>query len=220
MRDYLRLTLVLAVICAVAGGLLALVNTFTEPKIIAYQAAAEAKAYQEVMPAADQFTSLAADQLAKVKQNPETAGIEDIKVGTKAGQPVGWICKVASYGYSSDLRLLVGIGNDAKLGGVLVLSQNETPGLGTNVTEAEFIGQPAITNAQPQQDLKVKKDGGTVQAVAGATVSSRAVLRGINQAFSFLRSQTGPAKAVKRNPDAATDGTSLKRGLKKDDRWR
>lgn len=194
MRDYLRLTIVLAVICAVAGGLLALVNTFTEPKIIAYQAAAEANAYQKVLPAAEEFKSLAAAEIAKLKQNPDTAGIENIKVGIKAGQPVGWICKVASYGYSSDIKLLVGINNDGKLGGVLVLSQNETPGLGTNVAEKEFIEQPEIINAQPHQVLKVKKDGGKVQAVAGATISSRAVLRSINQAFSFYRNYTNGKK--------------------------
>ncbi|HYH02830.1 MAG TPA: RnfABCDGE type electron transport complex subunit G, partial [Bacillota bacterium] len=191
------------------------VNTFTEPKIMAYQATAEANAYREVLPAADEFQSLPANEMVKVKQNPETAGIEDIKVGTKAGQPIGWICKVASYGYSSDIKLLVGIGKDAKLGGILVLSQNETPGLGTNVTEKEFIGQSEITNAQPQQDLKVKKDGGMVQAVAGATISSRAVLRGINQAFIFYRGQTNGTKAAGKNSDAITDATKLEQKAKK-----
>ncbi|HEY8464423.1 MAG TPA: RnfABCDGE type electron transport complex subunit G [Bacillota bacterium] len=194
MRDYVRFSVVLAVISAVAGGLLALVNSFTEPKISAYQALAEANAYRQVLPAADRFESLPADQLAKVQQNPDTAGIQDIKVGTKADQPVGWVYKVATYGYSSDIQLLVGIGVDAKVGGVYLLSQNDTPGLGAKIAEADFIEQSAIQQAQPQHDLKVSKDGGQVQAVAGATISSRAVTRGINQAFQVFRNQTGQGK--------------------------
>jgi electron transport complex protein RnfG len=213
VRDhfYLRLIVVLMVISAVASGLLALVNSFTEPKIVAYQALAEAKAYRKVLPQADAFKSIPAGQLVKVRANAATAGIEDVKVGTKAGKLVGWACKAAAHGYSSNIKLLVGIGQDAKLGGVVVLEQNETPGLGTEVTGVEFIGQPALRTANPRAELKVNKDGGQVQAVAGATISSRAVVRDINQAFSFFRSQTGQGKAADRGADAITDATSRKK---------
>lgn len=213
MGKYLRLTIVLAVISAVAGGLLALVNSFTEPKILAYRALAETKAYREVLPEAEKFEALPAPALAKLRQQAETAGIEDVKIGIKAGQTVGWICKVASHGYSSDIKMLVGIRKAAKLGGVMILEQSETPGLGTEVVEPGFIGQPAIKNANPGQDLAVTKDGGTVQAIAGATISSRAVVRGISQAFRFFRIQTGQAlvAAPEPKPDAVTDGTSRKK---------
>jgi electron transport complex protein RnfG len=212
VRDYLRLTVVLMVISAVASGLLALVNSFTEPKILAFQAVAEAKAYREVLPQADNFKSIPAGQLAKVRANAATAGIENVIVGTKTGQLVGWICKAASHGSSSDIKLLVGIGKDAKMGGVMVLEQNETPGLGTEVTGAEFIKQPALKTANPQRDLQVNKDGGQVQAVAGATISSRAVVRDLNQSFSFFRSQTGRKQAVDLGGDATTDATFRKKG--------
>jgi electron transport complex protein RnfG len=200
VRSYWRLTIVLAVISAVASGLLVLVNSFTAPKILAYQAQAEADAYRQVLPQAERYQSLPLTQLAKLKTNPETAGISDVKVGIKAGRSVGWVCKVASHGYSSDIKLLVGIGKDARLTGVVILEQSETPGLGTEVTGAGFIRQPALKKADLKQDLQVNKDGGTVQAVAGATISSRAVVRSINQAFHFFRSQ-----ATDSLPDAAAN---------------
>jgi electron transport complex protein RnfG len=187
VRDYFRLMIVLALICAVAGGLLAYVDSFTAPKIAEYRKLAETNAYHEALPDADTFESLAPEQLSRISKNPDTSGILEVKVGKKAGSLVGWICKVVAHGYSSDIKLLVGIGNDAQLDGVVILEQNETPGLGSKVSEAEFIGQDAITTAKPQKDLRVNKDGGEVQAVAGATISSRAVLRGINQAFEFYR---------------------------------
>jgi electron transport complex protein RnfG len=195
-NKYVRLTVVLMVISAVASGLLAWVNAFTEPKITAYRALAEAQAYRKVLPQAETFKSIPAGQLAKVQATAATAGIADVKVGTKAGRIIGWVCKAVSYGYSSDIKLLVGISKDAKLTGLEVLELNETPGLGMEVTGGEFIGQPAFKNANPQHNLQVNKDGGQVQAVAGATISSRAVVRDINQAFGFFRSRTGRAQAV------------------------
>lgn len=192
MRDslYLRLMIVLAVISAVAAGTLALVDSFTKPKIEAFKAQTEASAYQQVLPEADSFTEDAA-LMETVTKKPEFSFVQNIKIGTKAGTKIGWVCKVASPGYSSNIVMLVGINNDGKLGMVMVLDQKESPGLGTNVTDAGFIEQKAITQANAGQQLKVTKDGGAVQAITGATISSRAVLRGINQVFDFYRWQQG-----------------------------
>jgi electron transport complex protein RnfG len=187
VRNYWRLIIVLGLISAVAGGTLAMVNSFTEPKIAAYKQLAEARACQEALPAAATFKQASAALLAKVKNDPQLTDIWDVKVGLKEDRPVGWVCKVASRGYSSNVVLLVGIGNDAKLGRVIVLEQNETPGLGAKVTEPEFIAQTAISNSTPGQILQVTKDGGSVQAIAGATISSRAALRGINQVFDLFK---------------------------------
>jgi electron transport complex protein RnfG len=194
VRDYLRLMIVLALISAIAGGLLAFVDSFTAPQIEEYKQLAEANAYRDALPQADTFESLPPDQLVRIQKNPETSGVLDVKIAKKAGSAVGWVCKVASHGYSSDIKLLVGIGNDARLGGVLILEQSETPGLGAKVTESEFIGQSAIKAAKPGREIRVSKDGGEVQAIAGATISSRAVLRGINQAFKFYQLQALPPR--------------------------
>ncbi len=187
MRDYLRLMIVLAVIGAVAAGLLSLVDSFTEPKIQAYKIQAESAAYQQALPQAKSFkedTRL----LEAAKSNPDLPDIIAVKVGYDGDRPVGWVCKVSPRGYSSNIEMLVGIEPGGKLAKVIILSQSETPGLGTNIVNPEFIEQPAIYNSKGQ-DLKVTKDGGKVDAVTGATISSRAVLRGINQVFGFYRLQ-------------------------------
>ncbi|HOP73780.1 MAG TPA: RnfABCDGE type electron transport complex subunit G [Bacillota bacterium] len=187
MRDYLRLMIVLAAIGAVAAGLLALVDSFTEPKIQAFKIQAESAAYQQALPQAKSFKD---DEglLETVKSNPNLSDITGLKVGYDGDQPAGWVCKVSPRGYSSNIEMLVGIKPDGQLAKVVILSQSETPGLGTNIVNPEFIEQPAIYNSKGQ-DLKVTKDGGKVDAVTGATISSRAVLRGINQVFGFYRLQ-------------------------------
>lgn len=195
MRDSLRLIIILAVISAVAGGALALVNSFTEPKIDAYRAQAEVNAYQQALPEADSFTSLP-DLVVTAKSNPATSNIQDIRVGLKNETKVGWVCKVSATGFSGDIVMLIGINNSGELGETVILEQKETPGLGSKITDPEFIGQPAIKNVLPGENLKVNKDNGTVQAVAGATISSRAVVRGINQVILFYLNQSSADKQV------------------------
>lgn len=187
MRDTLRLVIVLTLICAVAGGALALVNSFTEPKIQAYKENAEMSALSQALPQADSFVE-DVELSKKIKKNSELNLIQNIKIAKKNGENVGWVCKVASPGYSSNIEMLIGIDSQGKLGKILILDQKETPGLGTNITNPEFIEQKAIYDSDYSQDLMVTKDEGTVQAVTGATISSRAVLRGINQAYKFFRS--------------------------------
>lgn len=187
MRDYLRLMVVLAVISAVASGLLAMVNSFTEPKIEAFKIQAESDAYRQALPQADAFKD-DPKLLSQVQSNPNLSLITGLKVGYKGDHREGWVCKVSSRGYSSNIEMLIGVKTDGQLAKVVILDQKETPGLGTNTTNSEFIDQPAIYNSHGK-DLKLTKDGGTVQAVTGATISSRAVVRGINQAFGLYRLQ-------------------------------
>lgn len=196
MRDYLRLMIVLAIISAVASGLLALVNSFTEPKIEDFKMKAESDAYQQALPQANSFKD-DLQLLNHVKLNPDLALITGLKVGYKGSQPVGWVCKVSSRGYSSNIEMLVGVQSNGQLAKVVILDQKETPGLGANITNTEFIGQKAIYNSNGG-NLKVMKDGGKVQAVTGATISSRAVVRGINQVFGLYRLQASESRGEKK----------------------
>ncbi len=203
MRDSLRLIIILAVISAVAGGGLALVNSFTEPKIEAFQAQAEVNAYQQALSEADSFSSLP-ELIAIAKSDPATSNIEDIRVGLKNGSKVGWVCKVSATGFSSNIMMLIGVHNSGELGETVILDQKETPGLGTKITDPEFIGQSAIKNALPGANLRINKDNGTVQAVAGATISSRAVVRGINQVLQFYQSQSSTGSQVNTDQNIRT----------------
>lgn len=185
-KSQLRLVVVLTLICAVAGGVLAVVNSFTEPKIQAQAELTVKKALRETLPAAREFKT-DSSALAKAK-NAGGQGITGLFFGyDEAGNEVGAVLTVGSQGFSSEIRLMVGVSREGRVTGVKVLSQAETPGLGTKVAEEKFIAQNAFKEATAQESLAVSKDGGKVQAVTGATISSRAVVKGVNQALAAAR---------------------------------
>lgn len=209
---YLRLMLVLALISGVAGGTLALVDSYTEPIIAKFKIQAETKAYQKAFPEAERFDD-DVELLNVIKNNPKYQEIQSLKVALKNEQQIGMVFKVATHGYSSDIQMLVGINSDGQLHQVLILEQQETPGLGSRITDAEFIGQKAIYSSVKKK-LALTKDGGSVQAITGATISSRAVVRGINQAldvYQSLNNATNDESGANDHDDVdATTGATTK----------
>jgi len=161
MKEMIRYGFILALICAIAAGLLAGVNELTRSKI-AYQAYAEEQAaLKEVMPQAAKF--------AEVKSGEE---ILYYKALDNQDKVLGFIFKAGGKGYSSVIQTLVGIFPDGKISAIKVISQNETPGLGMRVTEKKFTGQ-----FSGQDSLSLSG----VQAITGATISSRAVMDSVKK---------------------------------------
>lgn len=159
MKQMFRYGSILALICVVAAGLLAAVNSFTRPRIIAQAQAEEEAALKEVMPEAVHFEPVKSD-----------ADILYYKAHDKQGKFIGVAFKSAGKGYSSTIETLVGILKDGTIVAIKVLSQNETPGLGAQVAESKFTGQ-----------FKNKKDLNDVQAITGATISSKAVIEAVKK---------------------------------------
>ena len=92
--------------------------------------------------------------------------------------------KAAPAGYGGPVEIVVGITPDGTVGGVRIVSQSETPGLGTEVTREAFTGQ--FEGRSDLESLKVKQDGGSIDAVTGATISSRAVTRGVSDVLDVF----------------------------------
>ena len=85
-------------------------------------------------------------------------------------------------GFGGRIELMAGFNVDGSIKNFKIISAHETPGLGSKVDEPKFKRQ--LHGFHPQkQILKVRQDGGEVDAVTAATISSRAVLRAINRAF-------------------------------------
>ena len=85
-------------------------------------------------------------------------------------------------GFGGRIEMMVGFSVDGSIRDFKIISSNETPGLGTKVSEPRFKEQ--LKGFYPnKQVLKVKQDGGEVDAVTAATISSRAVLKAIGRAF-------------------------------------
>lgn len=117
------------------------------------------------------------------------------KVAVLNGQE-GTAIECTAEGFGGPIRLMVGFAPDGTILGYEVLEQQETPGLGTHIVEwfkaADKPGQNII-GRQATGQFTVSKDGGDVDAITAATISSRAFLKAVNQAYTDFMAQQGEA---------------------------
>ena len=170
MREMARYGFILAFICVVAAGLLGTVNKLTGPKILAAALTEEQAAFKEVMPLAAKFIAI-----------KSVAGNEEVlyyKAFDNQEKLIGFVFKASGKGYSSVIETLAGIFPDGKISAIKIISLNETPGLGMRVTEDKFRSQ---FNQKNSLDLS------GVEAIAGATISSRAVINSVMKKAEELK---------------------------------
>jgi len=178
VRDTIKLGLILMLICAVSAGSLSYVYGVTSKIIDERKAQEVARAMAVVLPSAQDFERLSAEELADVKADARFAGIEEAYRGSTNGEVRGVVAKVLSSGYGGKIALLVGVNSDLAIEGLQVLSHSETPGLGGEITKPAFQSQFAGKGSSGP--LAVNKDGGEIVAISSATISSRAVVAGVN----------------------------------------
>lgn len=164
------LAVILLAICAVCSLLLGIVNQVTEKRIAELAMAAQRAAMQEV---------LAADDYLEV----EYTGSDPLVVKVYSAGDAGYVVQVAPSGFGGALDIMVGVNADETVSGVSVVSHAETAGLGAKAKtdaawRAQFVGMSGT--------LAVSKDGGEVQAITGATITSRAVTDGVNAALGAV----------------------------------
>lgn len=161
MKEIIRYGFILGLICFIAGGLLVGVNYLTQGKIIAQAQEQERASLKEVLPGAVRF----------IPVNKEGVIIYYKGYG-QDNNFAGVAFKVGGKGYSSTIEAMVGLDNLGNITNIKILSQNETPGLGALIVEPSFTGQFARKNI-----------GGLdkVQAITGATISSRAVINSVRE---------------------------------------
>jgi electron transport complex protein RnfG len=116
----------------------------------------------------------------------------EIYPAKKDGILVGYGVKTyTKKGFSGNITLAAGFTTDGTIVNITVLDHKETPGLGTKITESQFKDQ--FKDKNPLQfALKVKKDGGPVDAITAATISSRAFCDAVQRAYNTL--QKGESK--------------------------
>jgi electron transport complex protein RnfG len=172
-----KLTAFLLIVCGISALLIAYVNDITVDRIAAQNAQALQEGYSEVYPEADEY--------AETEYTGSDAAIIDVVSAKKGGQETGVIYTVAPGGYGGTVLTLVGFDIETqKISGIKVLKQSETPGLGGNCTQpwfaARFAGKSA---AQPLKVVKTETSSDQeVQAITAATITSTAVVTGINAA--------------------------------------
>jgi electron transport complex protein RnfG len=189
MKSMIKYGSILGLICLVATALLASMNAATAGRI-RVQAKQELYAsLQEVMPDAAAFEPAdSTDEPAYFK-------------GTDAeGRLLGVAFKASAKGYSSVIDTIVGMKTDGTINAIKVVSQQETPGLGSRITEIgstisilDFLrGKRQQTGLRPwfqaQFDQKTVSGLDRIEAISGATISSRAVIDSVKQKARQIQS--------------------------------
>ena len=188
MKNMLKLLLPLTVISAVGAAVLAVVDSFTRLPIANIATLKANRAAQAVMPAG----------VKALVARPDPA---DTNVVLFVGYADDTRTKVLGYavpgtspnGYAGDIRLMAGLTADRAVITYQVLAANETPGLGAKLGDAAFAAQFA---GKPAAALKVKKDGGAIDALTGATITSRAVCEALADAVARVDRLEGRASAA------------------------
>lgn len=174
VKYILRLAMTLLLITGVVAAALAGINSITAPKILENQQAKIRAAIQTVLPEANISGEVAFT---------DTTGL----VKTVFGSDKGYAVEVAPVGFGGDITMLVGVSHEGKILGMAVVSQTETAGLGAIVAADSQAGQSFRNQfVGLSGTLAVEKDGGEIDSVTGATITSRAVTDGINAALSCV----------------------------------
>lgn len=178
-------TIKLFVIATIITALLFATNNVTVDKIAQNQADADVQSRKEVLPEADDFDEATVN----------VDGVDYTYYAAKNG--AGYVFSGSNKGYGGAVVSMIGISADGQITGVKVTEAgNETPGLGAKWSDngdgaakrGQFVG--AIPDGG---SFAVAKDGGTIEAVAGATITSRAVTNDVNEAIKQYNAVVGGA---------------------------
>ena len=192
----------LLVITAVSGGVLGLVYGMTKDAIALVDQKKNEAAIQAVLPLEGEIT-YKADTL---KYNYEGADLTfPCNLAYDAnGNFLGAAVKTSEGGFGGKIDMMVGFLADGTIKGTSVLSHSETPGLGANMT-GKFKDQFVDKNPASYK-LTVTKDGGDVDAITAATITSRAFSKAVDKAYKAFEANKAQfmnnAPAEKVTPDA------------------
>ncbi len=168
----LRLTLTLLIITALVAALLAVVNSVTKPIIDELNRQKTMKAIEAVLPGGGEAISIPTGN--------------DMVTALYEGEK-GYAVQVAPAGFNGAIVMMVGVDQDGKVLGISVISQAETAGLGSicaatssagDAFRGQFVGMSGT--------LAVTKDGGEIDSITSATITSRAVTNGVNAALACV----------------------------------
>lgn len=171
-KEVLKPTFILVAICLVMTACLVLTNVGTKDAIAAQNEKAASESRKVALPDADTF-----------EQSPDS---DICFLGKKGNDVVGYVFNTTASSYGGPIQVMTGISKDGKVTGVVLVSTNDTPGLGLNAQKPEFRDQ--YKQQAPDNGFEVVKGGGAkdgqINAMTGATISSKAVTTAVNEAVA------------------------------------
>ena len=175
MREILKFGFLLGIVCAISAATLSMVFSKVDPLIKENERLEAIKKRKMVLPEAEIF-------------QPVEIGEKTAHVGYDgSGAPVGTALSEAPRGYAGPIKMTVGVvgfGAETRLTGVAIskLDQSETPGLGVKITLPGFLD---MFKGLSLDEVGLKADGGKIDAITAATISSRAVVIGVQEGMKW-----------------------------------
>lgn len=188
MKETIRLGLMLFLITAISATILAFSNEITSVRIAEAGEFADKAAKNEILPEGDRFEELEEEKTKEITD--QNSKILEIFEGYKGEELIGYTIKIKINGYGDEIEYMTGISTEGNITGIKILNHGETPGLGANVTEDYFaesfkskgIDEEIEAAADPVEDNEV-------QALTGATITTDAIVEGVNMAREVYNSK-------------------------------
>ncbi len=201
MNKLVKDALVLTAITVISGVCLGAVYEITKEPIAKAQEAATQEAYKTVFSDASSFEDLEGFDSAAATALVAEAGYSDDEIiscvvaKSDAGEDLGYVITVTSHaGYGGDITFSMGVTSDGTLNGYSITDISETAGLGMKAKEDDFMSQFSNIPAQILEVTKSTKTADTeIEAISGATITSKAVTYGVDAGLTYYNSLVGGA---------------------------
>ena len=176
----------LTAICLVVAALLGGVNAITADKIAAINQANTEASLQAVATGADEFAPIALTDAMTATSSAAGAKLTEAYTVKAAGEAVGYAFKVVASGSQGNIEMIVGVDADNAVTGVSIVSNKETAGIGSKVMNNDPLpsGTGVLEQFIGMSGAGTLTVGKNVDAISGATVSSKGVTKGVNAALA------------------------------------
>ena len=214
-----NMVLVLVGVALIVGAILALVNHVTAGPIAEKAEKSLAAGIKSVMGTDD--LQVAEPQEVKQQMDGKEVSFTIHKCSDKSGKELGAAVESTTGGFGGDLKVLVGFDPEGKILGYTVLQASETPGLGAKCTTwFQKDGKGSVIGKSPKDgDLHVSKDdkgGNAVDAITASTITSRAFLKAINQAYAaYAGKNVDGESGASQKADAESGASKVEHNEKK-----
>lgn len=166
-KEILRIGGILCLICAAVALILSFVNIITAERIAENE---------EMEKRAAMISLFGSESIEYTALEKESDSVDEIFSVTDKGNDLGYCVSLTPVGFGGEIGMMVAIGNDGKVIGTRIVSHSETPGLGSRIEGIDFLSQfVGASSVASNYDV-----------LAGSTVSSKAVMAGVNDAIEAV----------------------------------